>query len=83
MPSWAVAVRGFLDALDVAPRRIPTDLDARVSLYRSLESHRAFLPPDPPALPDAAAAMAWLEAEHPTLLATQCTAAALGRHAVV
>ncbi|WP_312878555.1 NB-ARC domain-containing protein [Lentzea indica] len=57
---------------------------------RLLEPHRPLLHPEPPAcgvhphpLPDATAAMAWLAAEHPTLLATQHTAATLGRHAVV
>lgn len=57
---------------------------------RLLDSHRPLLRLDPPApgvhphpLPDAAAAMAWLEAEHATLLATQRTAVALGRHHVV
>ncbi|MFI5591161.1 ATP-binding protein [Amycolatopsis sp. NPDC051758] len=34
-------------------------------------------------LPDAAAAMAWLEAEHATLLDTQRIAAAVGRHQLV
>uniref|UniRef100_UPI001177944E ATP-binding protein n=1 Tax=Amycolatopsis kentuckyensis TaxID=218823 RepID=UPI001177944E len=48
------------------------------------------LHPGPPApgvhpqpLADAAAALAWLQAEHATLLATQRAAAALGRHHVV
>lgn len=48
------------------------------------------LQPDAPAagvhphpLPDAAAALAWLQAEHATLLATQRAAAAMGRHHVV
>ncbi|WP_461118549.1 ATP-binding protein [Saccharothrix stipae] len=57
---------------------------------RLLEPHRQRLRPDPPApgahphpLPDTAAATAWLEAEHPTLLATQRAAVALGRHHVV
>ncbi|WP_086665157.1 AfsR/SARP family transcriptional regulator [Lentzea kentuckyensis] len=57
---------------------------------RLLDSHRQLVPPDPPApgvgphpLPDAAAAMAWLEAEYATLLATQRAAAAAGRHQVV
>ncbi|NGY65081.1 tetratricopeptide repeat protein [Lentzea sp. NEAU-D13] len=55
-----------------------------------LYPHRALVQPDPAApgvhphpLLDAAAALAWLEAEHATLLATQRTAAALGRHHVV
>ncbi|WP_461122807.1 ATP-binding protein [Saccharothrix stipae] len=57
---------------------------------RLLFPHRELLRPDPPApgvhphpLPDAATAMAWLEAEHATLLATQRAAVALGRHHVV
>ncbi|WP_191298882.1 AfsR/SARP family transcriptional regulator [Lentzea cavernae] len=55
-----------------------------------LDPHRSLVRPGPPAagvrplpLPDAEAAMAWLEAEHATLLATQRTAGALGRHEVV
>ncbi|GAA3774843.1 BTAD domain-containing putative transcriptional regulator [Plantactinospora mayteni] len=32
----AQAVRGFLEALGVPPRRLPADRDAQVSLYRSL-----------------------------------------------
>ncbi|MFD9701370.1 BTAD domain-containing putative transcriptional regulator [Lentzea sp. NPDC059081] len=57
---------------------------------RLLNPHRTHMRPDPPApgvhphpLPDAAVATAWLEAEHATLLATQRTAVALGRHRVV
>lgn len=57
---------------------------------RLLDPHRPLLPPQPAAagvdplpLPDAAAAMTWLEAEHATLLATQRIAVALGRHHVV
>ncbi|GAB2994142.1 ATP-binding protein [Saccharothrix stipae] len=57
---------------------------------RLLEPHRLLLPPETPtsgvpalSLHDAVIAMAWLDAEHATLLAAQRTAAALGRHAVV
>lgn len=57
---------------------------------RLLDPHRQLLRPDPPAagvhplpLSNAAAAMAWLEAEHTTLLATQRAAVVLDRHAVV
>ncbi|WP_084578872.1 tetratricopeptide repeat protein [Kutzneria sp. 744] len=57
---------------------------------RLLESHTTFVPPDPPAagvhpfpLPDFAAALHWMEAEHAALLATQRAALAIGRHHVV
>ncbi|QWF85648.1 phosphorylase family protein [Amycolatopsis sp. CA-230715] len=57
---------------------------------RLLDPHRALVRPEPPApgvhphpLPNTAAALAWLDAEHATLLATQRTAAALGHHHTV
>ncbi|GAB2740583.1 ATP-binding protein [Amycolatopsis magusensis] len=57
---------------------------------RLLNPHRALVRPEPPApgvhphpLPDTAAALAWLNAEHATLLATQRTAATLGHHHTV
>jgi tetratricopeptide (TPR) repeat protein len=39
----ADAVRGFLDALDVPPDRIPADLGAQVGLYRSLIADKRLL----------------------------------------
>ncbi|GAA2353365.1 AfsR/SARP family transcriptional regulator [Dactylosporangium salmoneum] len=39
----AQAVRGFLDALDVPPRRVPADLAAQTALFRSLMSGRRML----------------------------------------
>ncbi|MET9224648.1 BTAD domain-containing putative transcriptional regulator [Lentzea sp. NPDC003310] len=57
---------------------------------RLLNPDRELLHPDPPVpavrphpLSDKAAALAWLQAEHPTLLAVQRTAATLGRHHAV
>jgi tetratricopeptide (TPR) repeat protein len=39
----AQAVRGFLDAFDVPPERIPVSLDAQAALYRSLMAGRRVL----------------------------------------
>jgi DNA-binding SARP family transcriptional activator len=39
----AEAIRGFLDALQVPVRRIPTDLAAQAALYRSLLTNRRLL----------------------------------------
>ncbi len=39
----AEAVRTFLDALDIAPSRIPSGLDAQIGLYRSLLAGRRIL----------------------------------------
>ncbi|GAA1551219.1 BTAD domain-containing putative transcriptional regulator [Dactylosporangium maewongense] len=39
----AQAVRGFLDALGVPPRRVPADLAAQTALFRSLTSGRRIL----------------------------------------
>jgi DNA-binding SARP family transcriptional activator/tetratricopeptide (TPR) repeat protein len=41
--SASEAVRGFLDALGVAPQRIPASVDAQVGLYRSLLDNRRML----------------------------------------
>ncbi|TDB76256.1 tetratricopeptide repeat protein [Micromonospora sp. KC723] len=43
MMTPAEAVRGFLEALDVPPERIPTHLPAQVGLYRSLLAGRRML----------------------------------------
>ncbi len=57
---------------------------------RLLNPHRPLVHLDPPVpgarpqpLPDIATAMAWLDAEHATLLAVQRAAAVLGRHQVL
>jgi DNA-binding SARP family transcriptional activator/Flp pilus assembly protein TadD len=39
----AEALRGFLDAFEVSPKRIPTSLDAQSCLYRSLLADRRML----------------------------------------
>lgn len=39
----AEAIRGFLDALGVPPRRIPVDPDGQIGLYRSLSANRRML----------------------------------------
>ncbi|GAA3606236.1 hypothetical protein GCM10022419_108870 [Nonomuraea rosea] len=41
--SWKDALRGFLDALDVPPERIPADAEAQAALYRSVMSERRML----------------------------------------
>ncbi|MFS8521870.1 MAG: tetratricopeptide repeat protein [Micromonosporaceae bacterium] len=41
--SPAEALRGFLDALGVPPQRVPTTLEARAALYRSLLADRRML----------------------------------------
>lgn len=65
-------------------------LHTAIAADRLLDSLRPLVPVEPPApgvrplpLPDAATATSWLEAEHATLIATQRTAAALGRHELV
>ncbi|MET9632188.1 tetratricopeptide repeat protein [Lentzea sp. NPDC006480] len=42
MPTGA-AVRGFLDAFDIAPERIPIELSAQVALYRSCIAEKRML----------------------------------------
>ncbi|ANN18894.1 hypothetical protein SD37_26905 [Amycolatopsis orientalis] len=39
----AVAVRGFLDAFEIPPSRIPASLDAQAALYRSIVAQRRML----------------------------------------
>ncbi|MFB4278643.1 NB-ARC domain-containing protein [Nonomuraea sp. MTCD27] len=41
--SWRDALRGFLDALEVPPERIPADAEAQAALYRSVMSERRML----------------------------------------
>src|SRR5207244_8734335 len=39
----AEAIRGFLDAFEIPPERIPVNLDAQAALYRSLLTDRRVL----------------------------------------
>src|SRR5205085_4919294 len=39
----AEAIRGFLDAFEIPPERIPVNLDAQAALYRSLLADRKVL----------------------------------------
>jgi DNA-binding SARP family transcriptional activator/Tfp pilus assembly protein PilF/DNA-binding XRE family transcriptional regulator len=39
----AKAIRGFLDALGIAPDRVPLDLDQQIALYRSVLANRRML----------------------------------------
>jgi DNA-binding SARP family transcriptional activator/tetratricopeptide (TPR) repeat protein len=41
--SPSTAIRGFLDALGVAPESVPADLDAQISLYRTLIADKRML----------------------------------------
>ncbi|ACU37620.1 Tetratricopeptide TPR_2 repeat protein [Actinosynnema mirum DSM 43827] len=68
-------------------RVVDFHLHTAYAAERLLAPHRELLPPGPPApgvrpspLPDAAAALAWLDVEYTTLLAAQRTATARGRH---
>ncbi|MEV0679238.1 tetratricopeptide repeat protein [Actinosynnema sp. NPDC050436] len=71
-------------------RVIDFHLHTASAAERHLAPHGSLVQPEPPApgvhpltLTDVPAAVAWLEAEHTTLLATQRVAAALGRHQAV
>ncbi|GAA1310675.1 tetratricopeptide repeat protein [Saccharothrix xinjiangensis] len=90
-PPATAALTGLPDLRETALTRVVDfHLHTARAADRLLDPHRplALLDPlapsiSPHPLPDAAAALAWMEAEHATLLATQRTAATLGRHPVV
>ncbi|WP_033433322.1 AfsR/SARP family transcriptional regulator [Saccharothrix syringae] len=82
-----------LYAAEVAPADADAALERFIGYFaatahrgdRLIEPHRPLIPDpvgDPAPLADAAAAMAWFDAEHESLLAAQLLAAARGRHAV-
>ncbi|MFD9705783.1 BTAD domain-containing putative transcriptional regulator [Lentzea sp. NPDC059081] len=87
----ATTARDLLDGVREAALRRVLDfhLHTAHAADRLLDLRRQLLEPGPPApgvsphpLPDAVTALAWLEAEHATLLATQRAALALGHHDV-